>query len=177
MPLLDETARRHDKATLKVAAGDQLLHQQPGHDRLAGARIVGEEEAERLPRQHFAVDRRNLMRQRIDQTGVDRQIGVEKVGQLDTIGLCHQPQQGAVGIERPRPSALFDFEAMLVVPVENRFGDNTVVIAVDDADRLIADPVHGQDLCRLCRGDAPHRRAVPDLLESRHHPPSRLALE
>jgi len=44
----------------------------PGHDRLAGSRIIGKKEPERLARQHRLVHRRDLMRQRIDDGGVDR---------------------------------------------------------------------------------------------------------
>jgi hypothetical protein len=42
LPLLDQAARRDDKAAFEIAAGDQFLDQQSGHDGLAGARIVGE---------------------------------------------------------------------------------------------------------------------------------------
>src|SRR5690606_27128780 len=63
LPLLDETARRNDEAALKVAADQKLLDEERGHDRLAGPRIVGEEEAQGLPRQHLAVDGGDLMRQ------------------------------------------------------------------------------------------------------------------
>ena len=37
LPLLDEAARSDDEASFEIATGDQLLHQQPGHDRLARA--------------------------------------------------------------------------------------------------------------------------------------------
>jgi len=36
-----EAAGTHDEASLKIASGDQLLHQQPGHDGFSSARIVG----------------------------------------------------------------------------------------------------------------------------------------
>ena len=57
LPLLNQAARRNDEAAFQIAAGDQFLHQQPGHDGLAGAGIIGKEEAQRLARQHFAIDR------------------------------------------------------------------------------------------------------------------------
>ena len=43
-----------------------LPHVQPGHDGLARTRIVGEEEAERVLRQHALVHRDPLVRKRID---------------------------------------------------------------------------------------------------------------
>ena len=93
LPLLGEAARADDEAALQVAAGDQLLDQQARHDRLAGARVVGEQEAQRLPRQHGLVDRRDLVRQRLDDRGVDRQHRVEQVRQADALGLGDQPEQ------------------------------------------------------------------------------------
>ena len=45
LPLFGEAAGADNEATLQVAAGDQLLDEQAGHDGLAGARVVGEEEA------------------------------------------------------------------------------------------------------------------------------------
>jgi hypothetical protein len=41
LPLLDETARRDDEAALQVATNDQLFDEEPGHDRFAGAGIIG----------------------------------------------------------------------------------------------------------------------------------------
>ena len=45
LPLFGEAARADHEAALQVAASDQLLDEEPGHDRLAGAGIVGKEEA------------------------------------------------------------------------------------------------------------------------------------
>ena len=47
LPLLDETAGHDDQAALHVLAEDQLLDVQPRHDRLAGARVIGKQEAQR----------------------------------------------------------------------------------------------------------------------------------
>ena len=40
LPLLNQAAWSHHKATLQVTAGNQFPDQQAGHDRLPGARIV-----------------------------------------------------------------------------------------------------------------------------------------
>ena len=93
LPLLDQAARRDDQAALEIAADQQLLDQQPGHDRLAGAGIVGQQEAQRLARQHLAIDGRDLVRQRLDLRRADREIGVEKMGEADAVGLGRQPQK------------------------------------------------------------------------------------
>ena len=100
LPLLGEVAGANDQAALQVAAGQQFLDEQAGHDRLAGAGIVGQEKAERLPRQHLAVDGGDLVRQRLDQRRVDGQQRIEEIGQPDSVGLRQQPEQ------RPSPSKL-----------------------------------------------------------------------
>ena len=48
LPLLDQAAGGDDQAALDVAADHQLLAEQPGHDRLARAGVVGQEEAQGL---------------------------------------------------------------------------------------------------------------------------------
>ena len=123
LPLLGQAARADDEATLQIAARDQLLDQQPGHDRLAGAGVVGEQEAQRLAGQHRLVDRRDLVRQRLDHRGVDRQHRIEQVGEADALRLGDQPEERAVAIEAPGPPLLHDLEARLVVAVEQLVRD------------------------------------------------------
>jgi hypothetical protein len=45
LPLLDQTPGCDDQASLEIAPDQQLLDEKAGHDRLAGTRIVGEQEA------------------------------------------------------------------------------------------------------------------------------------
>ena len=101
LPLLGQAAGADDQAALQVAARDQLLDQQPGHDRLARAGVVGQQEAQRLARQHRLVDGRDLVRQRLDDRGVDGQHRVEEVGQADALRLGDQAEEGAVAVEAP----------------------------------------------------------------------------
>ena len=108
---------------LQVAAGDQLLDEQPGHDRLAGAGVVGEQEAQRLARQHRLVDGRDLVRQRLDERGVDGEHRVEEVGEADAVRLGDEAEERAVAVEAPRPARLDDLEARLVVAVEELVRD------------------------------------------------------
>ena len=118
LPLLGEAARADDEAALQVAAGDQLLDEQAGHDRLAGAGVVGEQEAQRLARQHRLVDRRDLVRQRLDERGVDRQHRIEEVREADAVRLGDEAEERAVAVEAPGAALLDDLEARLVVAVE-----------------------------------------------------------
>jgi hypothetical protein len=61
----DKVGGCDDEAALQVTAKDQLVDPKP-HDGLAGARGVGGQEAQRLPREQLNVDRCDLVRQRID---------------------------------------------------------------------------------------------------------------
>jgi hypothetical protein len=111
LPLLDKAARRDDEAALEVAPDQQFLDEQPGHDGLAGARIVGEQEAQRLSRQHLAINRRDLVRQCLDLRCGNGEIRVKKVGEPYSAGLGCEPEQTAVGIERVAPTRLAELEA------------------------------------------------------------------
>ena len=64
------------------------------------------------------VDGGDLVRQRLDERGVDGQQRVEEVGEADALGLGGEPEQRAVAVEAPRPAALDDLERRLAVAVE-----------------------------------------------------------
>ena len=123
LPLLGETAGTDHQAALKIAAGDQLLDEQPRHDGLAGARVVRQQEAKRLPRQHGLVHRGDLVRQRLDHRGVHGEHGVEEMREADALGLGDQAEEGAVAVEAPRPADFDDLQLGLVVTVQKLVGD------------------------------------------------------
>ena len=100
LPLLDQAAGGDDQAALDVVAEDQLLDVEAGHDRLAGAGVVGEQEPQRRARQQLAVDRADLVRQRLDVAGRDREHRVEQAGQRDPLGLGDELEVGGGGVER-----------------------------------------------------------------------------
>ncbi len=185
LPLFGEAARADDQATLQVPAGDQLLDQQPRHDGLARTRVVGEQEAQRLTRQHRlvhgrdlvrqrvdhrGVDRqqhgRDLVRQRVDHRGVDRQQRVEQVREADALGFGHEPEQGAVAVEAPRPPLGNDLEPVLVVAVEQLVGDRAARRLVRQLERLRAEPLHADDRHRAVGVDALDAAARPQVFES-----------
>ena len=101
LPLLGEAAGADDQAALEIAARDQLLDEQPRHDGLARAGIVGEQEAQRLPGQHRLVDGGDLVRQRVDQRGVHGEHRIEEVGEADAVRLGDETEQRAVAVEAP----------------------------------------------------------------------------
>ena len=49
--------------------------------------IIRQQEAKRLAGKHLFVNRRDLVRERLDQRGVDGQEGIEEVRQPDAVGL------------------------------------------------------------------------------------------
>jgi hypothetical protein len=155
LPLLDEAPRAHDEAAPQVAARDQFLDEESRHDRLAGARIVGEEKAQRLPRQHGFVDGGDLVRQRLDQRSVDGQDRVEQVRQANAVRFGDEAKQRAVAVEAPRPPLLEHLEPRFVVPVEDLLRDPPVRRAVDEGERVRAVPLHAHDGHRAVGQKAP----------------------
>ena len=79
---LGEIPGAHDHAAVQVTADQQFLDEQTGHDRLAGAGVIRQEKAERLPPQHLALDGGDLMRQRVHHRGVD---GEKRVKQMEPV--------------------------------------------------------------------------------------------
>ena len=65
-----------------LATDQEFFDEQSRHNRLAGARIVGEQEAQRLAGKHFTVNRGDLMRERLDLRGADGKIGIEQISGL-----------------------------------------------------------------------------------------------
>ena len=101
LPLFGERPGADDETALQIAAGDQLPDEQTRHDRLAGARVVGEKEAEWLARQHLLVNGGDLVGQRLDVGGVNGEQRVEQVGEADALRFGRQPEQGAIAVEGP----------------------------------------------------------------------------
>ena len=145
LPLLRQAAGAHHQAALQVAARDQLLDEQPRHDGLAGARVVGQQEAQRLPRQHGLVHRGDLVRQRLDLRGVHREHGVEQVREADALRLGDQAEEGAVAVEAPGPPGLDDLQPLLGVAVQKLVGHLAGGRLVGQLQRLGAEPLHADD--------------------------------
>ena len=84
LPLVHQPAGDHDQAPLQVAAQREFLDEQARHDGLARARVVGQQEPQRLVlAQQVAIDRLDLVRQRIQVAGGHRQHRVELRRHLD----------------------------------------------------------------------------------------------
>ena len=165
LPLLDQAAGADDQAALQIAARDQLLDQQAGHDRLAGAGVIGQQEAQRLARQHGLVHSSDLVRQGVHQGGVDGQNRIEEVGQADAVGLGDQTVRGAIAVEAPGAALLHHLQALLVVAVEDLLGDAARRRPIDHGQRLAAVPLHADDLDRTVREQAAHGGAGLEVFE------------
>jgi len=78
----------------------QLLHQQPGHDRFAGARIIRQKKTQPGLRQHSLVDRFNLVRQGANTGKTNCELLIMSISQSDTSGLDQKSE--FLGINRDR---------------------------------------------------------------------------
>ena len=165
LPLLGEAAGADHEAPFQVAAGDELLDEEPRHDRLARAGIVGQQEAQRLPRQHRLVDRGDLMRQGLDHRRVNGQHRVEQVGETDALRLGYQPKQGAVAVEAPRAPLGDDLQPVLGVAVEQLVGDRAFRRLAGQLERLRAEPLHADDRHRVVRMHAADGAAWAKVLD------------
>ena len=99
LPLEGEVGRADDQDALGEAAQLELADEQARHDGLAGAGIVGQQEADARELEQVVVDRFELMRQRIDARDREAEVGIELVGDAERVGLEAEPQQAAVAVE------------------------------------------------------------------------------
>ena len=119
-----------------MTAKYQLLDEQTSHDGLAGTRIVRQQEAQWLPRQHRLVHRRDLVRQRIDERGVYREHRIEQVGESNAIRFRREAIIAAAPVEAPRTSFGHDAEARLVVPIQDLLSELSLGSAVTEGERI-----------------------------------------
>ena len=96
LPVADEAGRRDDQHPADAAAEQHLPHVEAGHDGLAGAGVVGEQEAQRILLQHPLIDRDALVGERIDPGGLAREGGVELVPVGQPVRLRHEQDRRRV---------------------------------------------------------------------------------
>jgi len=95
LPLLDQAPERDDQAPGDVAAEHELLDVQAGHDGLAGAGVVGQQEPQRRARQQLAVHGLDLVRQRLHVARGHREHRVESGRHPDAQRLGGEPDSCA----------------------------------------------------------------------------------
>ena len=154
LPLFGQRAGADDQTALEVAAGDQLFDEQAGHDRLAGAGIVGQKEAQRRTGQHGLVDGGDLVGERLDVGGMDGQQRVKEMGEADALGLGNEAEKGTVAVEAPGARLLGNPDAGFVVAVEELVGDLARRRLVGQLDGGVAVPLHADHRDEAVRQDA-----------------------
>ena len=105
LPLERQVRRGDDQRPTDQSPSLEFLEQQPRHDRLARAGVVGQEEADAGELEEVVVDGLELMRQGIDPGDRERKVGVVLVGEREPLGFDAEPEQGRVAIERFREEA------------------------------------------------------------------------
>ena len=155
--MLREAAGTDDQTPLEITARNQLLDQQPRHDRLAGARIIREKESKRLTGQHGFVDRSDLVGQRLDDRGVHGEHRIEEMRKADPLRFGNQAEQRAVSVEAPWPADLHDFDAGFVVTVQKLIGDLARRCLIRQLNRFRAEPLYADHRDELIGHDAAHR--------------------
>jgi hypothetical protein len=158
--------RRTRSETSTWCTPSRNLDEKPRHDRLARARIVGQQEAQRLTRQHRLVDRGDLVRQRLDERGVHGEHGIEQVRESDAVRLGDQAEERAIAVEAPRSARLDDLEARLVVAVQDLVRDPAARRAIHERERVGPVPGDADDRDRRVGQDAADGGVRPETLES-----------
>jgi hypothetical protein len=166
LPLFSERAGNHDEATSEVAPHDELADEEPGHDRLARARVVGEEEAEWLARQHRLIDRGDLVRQRLDEARAHRDVRVEEIREVDALRLADELERLPVAVECPGLPLLHDREPRLVVAVDEALGDLPIGRAIGQREDLGAVPGDIDDGHGVVRKDARDEGSLGQVFET-----------
>ena len=154
-PLLHEPTRGDDDRSLAVRAQDQLLQIEPGHDRLARAGVVGQQEPQRDARQQLLVDRANLVRQRVNVRAVDRDHRVIQRRVLDPQRLGCEPELVRIGIVGGSGVKVTrDLEPCRVGIRDRTSAAATGVVTVEDLEQLGVDGIDGNQGDRLPRHQA-----------------------
>ena len=87
LPVADQAGRGHDEHAPQEPAGQHLAHVQTGHDRLAGAGVVGQQESQRGLLEHPLVHGDALMRERVDQRRLGGEGGIEEMAAGEAVRL------------------------------------------------------------------------------------------
>lgn len=116
---------------------------------MPAAGLIRQQKAEGLAGQHVAVDAGDLVGQRFDQRGMDRQDRVEQVGQVDAVGLGRQPEQLPIGTEAPGLPDLDRFQVGFIGAEQQLRARLAIAALVEQLHRGRAVPLHIDDGYRL----------------------------
>ena len=99
LPIAHQAGRRHDEHPPDAAAAQHLPHRQAGHDGLAGAGVIGQQEADGVLGQNVLVNGDALVRQRVDAGDLAGEGGVELVAEGQSMGLRRRQNRFGVAGE------------------------------------------------------------------------------
>ena len=105
LPLESQVGGADDEYPLHQAPELELPDEKAGHDGLAGAGVVGQQEPDAGQLHEVLVDRLQLVGQRIHAGDGEAEVGVELVGDAQSVGIQGQLQQvpvavvGGVGVD------------------------------------------------------------------------------
>ena len=106
---------------------------------LPGPGVVGQDEPQRLARQHRLVDGRDLVRQRIDVRGVDGHHRVEQEREVDPLGFAGELERGGVAVEGPGAFGRGRRDGGLVGSAEQPLFERSIGQLVEDLHRAVGD--------------------------------------
>ncbi len=114
-PLVGQVGGGDDQGALDQATELQFLDQQPAHDGLASARVVGDQEADAGLGEQVRVDRIHLVRQRIDLGHGNGEVRVVLEGQPDAVSFGGEAEVGGVAVEGGKLPRLRDLDGAVEV--------------------------------------------------------------
>src|ERR1019366_7389339 len=168
LPLLGQAAWADHETALQVAACDEFLDEQSGHDGLTCTGVVGEQEAQRLTWEHGLVDGRDLVRQWFDERSVYGEHRIEQVRQTDTMRLRDEAEQMPVAVKAPGAAVLQDLEARLVMAIEQLVGNAARRSLVGQLQSLGAKPLYADHRNNLLRQNASDCGGGLEVFEAGH---------
>lgn len=146
------------ETSMPIATGNQLLDEKARHAGLSCARIVQQQETQRLTRPHSLPDRRDLMAPAARRAMCGpRATGSNKCARRMRWASETKTEQGA--IETRGTAGFDDFEALLVVPVQQLVRDRAGRSFIWQLQRLGTVPLDADNSGELVRQNASHGAA------------------
>ena len=99
LPLGSQVGRGDDKGAGDGSAQFEFFQQQAGHNRLAGAGVVGQQETQAGLAEHIVVDGFQLVGEGVNAGDADGELGVIRIGQANTGGFGGQTETGRVAVQ------------------------------------------------------------------------------
>lgn len=159
-----------DKGSQRFSRNHQFFDEEACHDGFACSRIIGQEVAERLPGDHLFVDCGNLVRQGIDQRGMDCEQGIKEISHPYSVRFRNQSKHTCIGIEAPGLPWFDDFNGGLSIAEQEFVSRTTGRVLVGELHNRVAVPFDVDDSHRPIRPDSFDQRSFFKILKMGHGP-------